>query len=45
MLLPSQHVFFLGFGSTVDDDVGVAGYGVNVDVSGDDVGAGGGGGV
>jgi hypothetical protein len=45
MLLHSQNVFFLGFGSTVDDDVGIGGYGVDVDITGDDIGAGGGGGV
>jgi hypothetical protein len=50
LLLHSQHIFFLEFGSTVGDDVGVGGdgidgEGVNVDVCGDDVGAGGDGGV
>ncbi len=55
LLLHSQHIFFLEFGSTVGDDVGVGGDGVsgdgidgdgvNVDVCGDDVGAGGDGGM
>jgi hypothetical protein len=49
LLLHSQHIFFLEFGSTVGDDVGVGGKGVDgdgvdVDVCGDDVGAGGDGG-
>jgi hypothetical protein len=39
LLLHSQHIFFLEFGSTVGDDMGVGG-----DVCGDDVGAGGDGG-
>jgi hypothetical protein len=55
LLLHSQHIFFLEFGSTVGDDVGVGGddvngdgvdgTSVNVNVGGDDVGAGGDGGA
>ncbi len=55
LLLHSQYIFFLEFGSTVGDDVGVGGNGVDgdsvdgdgvdVNVSGDDVGAGGDGGA
>ena len=50
LLLHSQHIFFLEFGSTVGNDVGIGGdgidgEGVDVDVFDDDVGAGGDGGV
>ncbi len=50
LLLHSQHIFFLEFGSTVGNEVGIGGdgidgKGVNVDVCDDDVGAGGDGGV
>ncbi len=50
LLLHSQHIFFLEFCSTVGIDVGIGGDGINgegsdVDVCGDDEGAGGDGSV